>query len=132
MNFKGNISISRDSRNNINIRLRDKVSRTEFVDVCMSLENYAMLITGLAEVEVVGEVRGLETVGKKRIIEQRSFVPTTENTTRDFLEQYIKDNLQEEGWIVSPALRSQASIKYDGIGGHTVHYSVHKYVDVEE
>ena len=38
-NFKGNISITRNSNNMINIRLRDKASRTEFVDVQMTLED---------------------------------------------------------------------------------------------
>lgn len=131
MKFEGNISITRDSHNNVNIRLRDKKSCTEFVDVHMSLEAYAMLITGLAEVDVTGEVRGLETVGKKKIQERRSYVPTGSTYTYDkkALKQHIEDHLQEEGWIISASLSSQNSVVYDGKGGVTVNYDVYKYVE---
>jgi hypothetical protein len=136
MKFEGNISITRDSRNNVNIRLRDKKSRTEFVDVHMSLEDYAMLITGLAEVGVAGEVRGLETVGKKKVMESRSVFISKDSVERNYspskFEEYIKDNLQEEGWSISASLRSQRSIVHDGKGGTTLNYGVYKYVEDAE
>lgn len=131
MKFKGNISITRDSRNNINIRLRDKVSYIEFVDVYMSLEDFAMMITGLAEVEVQGDVKGMDNVGKKKVSEARSY-HTTEHTSRKALETYIKENLQEEGWTLNASLNSQSSLKYDGVGGTTANYSVFKYVEDEQ
>lgn len=131
-NFKGNISITRSSDNMINIRLRDKASRTEFVDVQMTLEDFASAVTGLAEVGVVGTVRGLEKVGKVRVLESRQTVyPGAIYDDRAKQESYIVDNCQEEGWELLPALRSQGSIQKGTTGETLLKYSVVKYVDQE-
>lgn len=131
-NFKGNISITRSSNNMINIRLRDKASRTEFVDVQMTLEDFASAVTGLAELNVVGTVRGLEKVGKVRVLESRQTIyPGAIYADRAKQESYIVENCQEEGWEVLPALRSQRSKKTDDFGNTLLNYSVVKYVEQE-
>ena len=129
-NFKGNISIARSSNNMINIRLRDKASRTEFVDVQMTLEDFASAVTGLSEVGVVGTVRGLEKVGKVRVLESRQTVyPGNSYDDRAKQESYIVENCQEEGWELLPALRSQGSIQKGTTGETLLNYSVVKYVE---
>lgn len=131
-NFKGNISITRDSNNMINIRLRDKASRTEFVDVQMTLEDFASAVTGLAELNVVGTVRGLEQVGKVRVLESRQTIyPGNSYDDRAKQESYIVENCQEEGWELLPALRSQGSIQRGTTGETLLNYSVVKYVEQE-
>lgn len=113
MKFTGNITISRDNHEVINIRLQDKNSRAEFVDVQMTLEDFTLAITGLAKVEVN---------------ESRSVVyPGNTYDDRSKQEAFIMENCQEEGWTVQATLRSQGSIKT--VEGNTVlTYSVIKYV----
>jgi hypothetical protein len=43
-------------------------------------------------------------------------------------EIWIEENCKEDGWNISPALRSQGSISHDN-GVHTAHYTVYKYVE---
>lgn len=129
-NFKGNISITRDSNNMINIRLRDKASRTEFVDVQMTLEDFALAMTGRAEADVIGDVRGLGRVGKVKVLESRQTVyPGNSYDDRAKQESYIVDNCQEDGWELLPALRSQGSIQRGTTGETLLNYSVVKYVE---
>lgn len=114
----------------INIRLRDKVSRAEFVDVRMTLEDFASAVTGLVEVDVIVDVRGLDRIGKVKVIESRQTVyPGAIYDDRAKQEPYIVDNCQEDGWELLPALRSQGS-KNTGPNGETMlNYSVVKYVN---
>lgn len=131
-NFRGNISITRSSNNMINIRLRDKLSRTEFVDVQMTLEDFASAVTGLAEVDVVGDVRGLDRVGKVKVLESRQTTyPGNSYDDRSKQESYIIENCQEDGWELLPALRSQGSIQKGTTGEILLKYSVVKYVEQE-
>lgn len=131
-NFRGNISITRSSNHVINIRLRDKASRTEFVDVQMTLEDFASAVTGLAAVDVFGDVRGLDRVGKVKVLESRQTTyPGNSYDDRAKQESYIVENCQEEGWELLPALRSQGSIKKGTNGETLLNYSVVKYVEQE-
>ena len=132
MKFTGNITISRDNHDVINIRLQDKCSRTEFVNVQMTLEDFTLAITGFAKVRVVGEVGGLETLGKIRVNESRSVVyPGNTFEDRGRQEAFIMNNCQEEGWTVQATLGSQGSVKT--VEGNTVlTYSVVKYVAPED
>ena len=131
-NFKGNIRITINSNNMVNIRLRDKASRAEFVDVQMTLENYALAVTGSSDVDVFGDVRGLDKVGKVKVLEPRQTIyPGAIYDDRAKQESYIVENCQEEGWEVIPALRSQGSKKTDAFGNTLLNYSVVKYVEQE-
>lgn len=133
MKFNGTISISRNSNDLINIRIKDDPSRTEFIDVEMSMEDFAHAITGLSGVAVEGEVRGLDRIGKERVRESRSVLQPKELThkPREKTVEWLKANCQEEGWILDTHLGSQGSLKSDGIGNTTINYSVYKYVDVK-
>lgn len=132
MKFEGNISISRDSRDKINIRIEDDVSGIRFIDVQMTLEDFAFAITGLSCQAVKGEVRGLENVGKTKVRESRSTLQVEElkYKSRQEITEWLKSNCQEEGWILDTYLGSQSSFSHDSQGNMTIHYSVHKYVDV--
>lgn len=129
-NFKGSVSISRNSNDQVNIRIHDSASGTEFVDIQMTLENYALLITGLSRVEATGDVRGLDKVGKQKIIEQRSVVCPLEGWDKKIFRQWLIENCQEEGWELNSRLDSQTSVNNNKDGSKTLNYSVVKYVEL--
>lgn len=127
--FKGAVTISRNSNDEVNLRIHDAASGIEFIDIQLTLENYAMLITGLSRVEATGEVRGLDKVGKTRIIEQRSVVCPLGGYDRKVFQQWLIDNCQEEGWELDSYLGSQTSMHLNDKGERVLNYSVTKYVE---
>lgn len=130
--FKGSVTISRNSSDEVNIRIHDSASGLEFVDIQMTLENYAMLITGLSRVEAIGEVRGLDKVGKRRVNEQRSVVCPIGGYDKKVFQQWLIDNCQEEGWELDSYLGSQNSLGLNDKGERVLNYSVRKYVEDDE
>lgn len=131
--IKGSITISRDSNNEVHIRIRDETARVQFVDMHLSLEAYALLITGLSEIKGDVVVKGLDVVGKTKIRDRRSVVYTgSARYDRKTQERWIEDNCQEDGWIVDASLGSQDSVKYNHDTQETIlNYGVYKYVDIQ-
>lgn len=131
MKIKGSVSISRNSRDEVNIRIHDAASGTEFVDVSLSLENYALLITGLSRVDCQGEVRGFDKVGKNKIHETRSVVCPVGGYDKKVFQEWLVDNCQEAGWELNTYLGSQNSLTTNELGERVLNYSVVKYVEDE-
>lgn len=129
---KCGISISKDSRGIVCIRLRDKNSRCEFVNLEMSTEDFADALFGLAEVEASYSSAGLDILGKERVVQRRSALYTGPVTyDKSVMSRWLRENCQEEGWEVSTYLGSQHSVQK--VNGDTyLHYSVVKYVDVAD
>jgi len=125
------LSISRPSDGGISIRIEDELSRIEFIDASISLEEFAEAITGLSSRPMTAEVRGLEFVGRKRATEARSIVCPLDTYDKKVLEQWLKDSAQEEGWMVNTYLGSQSSVRRWQDGQIVLNYSVTKYVDPE-
>lgn len=122
------VSISKSSRGYVSIYLKDTKSRTRFVSVEMSQEEFANALFGLADCDASYSVVGLDNLGKDRVNERRSVLYTGEPThDRDRLSRWIDDNCQEEGWLVSNYLGSQGSVERVN-GSVYLHYSVVKYV----
>ena len=87
-------------------------------------------MTGRAEADVIGDVRGLGRVGKVKVLESRQTIyPGKSYDDRAKQESYIVDNCQEDGWELLPALRSQGSIQRGTTGETLLNYSVVKYVE---
>lgn len=129
--LKAKVTISRNSNDEVYIFIKDVASGSVFAEVCMSVENYGYLVTGLAAQEGELRVRDLEFVGKKKIIEQRQKVCPLDTYSRPILEEWLKNNAKEEGWTVNTYLGGQKSIcEYNG--SKLLHYSVYKYVDEGE
>lgn len=130
--LKCGVSISKDSRGIVCIRLRDKNSRSEFVSLEMSTEDFADALFGLAEVEASYKAAGLGILGKERVVQRRSAMYTGPVTyDKSVMSLWLKENCQEEGWEVSAYLGSQHSVQK--VNGDTyLHYSVVKYVDVAD
>ncbi len=127
----GEISITRPSggagdADCINVCLKDKNSRIEFLRVEIGLADFAEALTGLSCVPAKLNVRSLELVGKTRVVERAEF-----RVTRAYLEekgvgrfdrkgiqkllQTDPDSIfQRAGWELDTYLGSQQSIVHDG------------------
>ncbi len=130
--IKAALSISRDSRGIINIRVDDKTSRITFVELEVSPENFANAVTGFSFQDCDGEVIGLEHIGKARVNEKRSVIYPKAEFDQRSMKRFIEENCQEEGWIVSSHLGSRCSIEKNEKGQWILNYSVCKYVEAEE
>lgn len=73
--LKGNMTISRPTygcgKEKILITLKDKKSRTRFIEVEIGYTEFTQILTGLSEVEVDFSVKGLESVGKTKVVTRR-------------------------------------------------------------
>lgn len=111
----------------VRIRFRDEASRIEFAEVAMTPENFGYAITGLAEREANLEVRGLLHVGKRRVTEDRTIECPIRTYDCEKLKSWLKDNAQEDGWILDNYLGSQKSIERKE-EKTILHYRVIKYI----
>lgn len=125
------VSIGRNSRDEVHIRIEDRASSVEFVDVSMSYEEFAKALTGLSMVDATAEVRSLEVVGKTRIHETRKTLCPLDTYNKADLVDWLNKNCQEEGWTLQTYLGSQTSVKRTEAGTE-LNYSVIKYVDTQE
>lgn len=130
--MKANITIARASRDTIIISLQDLASRIKFVEMTLSLEDFALAITGLAHIEGEATYKDLQYVGKKKIVENRTCSAPVSHDENE-LDKWLIGHGQEEGWILGPRLRSRNSIgAYQGACQNdtvTLHYSVYKYIE---
>jgi len=97
----------------------------------MDYAQFALAITGLSHADMTFKTRGLEKVGKKRILEKRSIVCPLKTYDRDDLRSWLEENGKEEGWTVLSYLGSQTSIKRTE-EGTVLNYSVEKYISPED
>jgi hypothetical protein len=130
MKINTKITISKNSNDEIHIRIKDSVSNVEFVDVEMSLADFAAAITGLAMVNAVADVRGLEYVGKQKVIEKRTAIAPRMGYDRNDMKRWLNKNCQEDGWIIDDYLGPQGSITSVD-EGTLLRYWVYKYVETE-
>ena len=134
MKIKAKITISKTSGGSdgptVAVTLTDDLSGISFFRGEMSLHNYAECITGLGHVEMDADVRGLEYVGMKRVTESRTIECPLTDYKNEVLEQWLKDNAHEEGWLVSSYLGSKGQVtrKDDKT---ILRYHVTKYIKPE-
>lgn len=119
----------------INLTLTDPISGVQFADLEIPFEKWGSLIGSGPMEKVDAELRGLQYVGKKRITEPRTASCPIDSYDKTVLEQWLKDNCQEDGWIVSTYLGSQGSVqrvsdrKTHKFERTVLRYNVTKYVD---
>ena len=125
------------------ISLVDELSHTQFVEARMSLTEFAEVITGFAHRPCVGEVRGLDRVGKRH--EHKSFeFKVCEG------DEIFKSNLKElavkevekvcpEGWVPDTSFSSQGSFfhkdfnrKGKGVREQWARTTIRRWVEVED
>lgn len=128
MKIRAAITISRDSSDTIRLRVFDNAASVEFVDARLTLEDFARALTGQAYIASVVDVRGLDVVGKVKIVEARKVLRPTKHERREEDEQWLRENCAEPGWTVNAALGSQGS-RVGTEEGTLLNYSVYKHVD---
>jgi len=104
---KGHITLSKYSSNfeddhPIHLKIEDADSSAQFIDIRMTLENFALLLTNMGYIDCQFELRALDVVGKKREHKKESvslppgmFLPTKEQA-----KELIKP-FEVDGWIGS-------------------------------
>ena len=125
---KVQISVSRNSSGMVGLRVVDSASHIAFLDVSMTLEAFAEIITGLSYVEAEAEFRGLDNVGKIKIVEKRRVTCPLDTYDKIELSDWLDKNCQEEGWKLDTYLGSQGSVVRTQDGETVLNYSVIKYV----
>ena len=129
--MKAQVTINSGSDDKVRISFVDVLSGIEFAEVTMEPAVFGRVITGLAFQEAELEVRGLENVGKQRVTEARRILCPLKSYSRTVLQEWLKNNAQEEGWKLSTYLGSQNSITCTE-NGTWLRYSVTKYEEVTE
>lgn len=131
--LEGKITISRpqygDGRELITLRVTDELSRGRFLEIQLSPGDFAMAVTGRSEMPCRLLVESLETVGLKKITENRACVCPLRCYDRQALEAWLIQNAKEEGWAINPYLGSQNSSTTNSDGQTVLRYSVYKYVE---
>lgn len=129
--LKAKVTISRITYSDheaVNISIEDVSSGIQFAELELSAEAFGLAITGLSYREADLTVRGLQYIGKRRVTEKRTIECPLTTYDRTKLESWLRENAQEEGWIVNTYLGSQPSVSYKE-GKTFLNYSVTKYVD---
>lgn len=129
--LKAKVTISRVSYHDcekVVISIDDVSSGIQFAELELSAEAFGLAITGLSYREADLTVRGLQYIGKRRVTEKRTIECPLTTYDRTKLESWLRENAQEEGWIVNNYLGSQTSVSYKE-GKTFLNYSVTKYVD---
>lgn len=130
MVINGSLGISRRSDDKICIEISDEASGVTFVLAEIEPYDFAQLITGLHGVKAQCKVRGLDVVGKKKVRESRKVICPVNSYDRKFLESWLNDNCQEEGWRLDNYLGSQNST-FSVSEGTGLNYAVYRYEDVK-
>ena len=116
MKIPVNIGISRPQGggldNTITIRVQDEDSRTHFLELSLTLENFALAITGLYGVDCTAEVKHLERVGKVQEMDTLEFEMPQSSRFADGIKKIAVELAKEhcpEGWIADEGFNSQNS-----------------------
>lgn len=107
-NLKAGVSIGRLSNNTIRLSIQDDLSRTEFVELTLSFEEFAKCVTG-CYVNCEMEVYKLERVGKKQEMDTFTFKISKQDKEA---ARTLALALCPEGWTPDLGFNSQDSFKY--------------------
>ena len=126
------VTITRNSNDEVSIQVIDDLSHAKFLDIRMTLEGFALAVTGLGHVQAPAFIRGLENVGRKKVSEDRVVVCPLNSYThnREELSNWIRENCKEEGWEIDAPLNSQGSVTRTGDGRAQLRYRVFRFEDV--
>lgn len=125
----GHISCTRNSRDNIRIRIDDANSRQKITEVTLTLEAFALMVTGLCEIECQHETtKDVSNIGKTKVSEARTIVAPYMGYNRETYEQWLEENAQEDGYSLNTYLGSKTSIKHCTENDTIIlNYTVYKY-----
>lgn len=134
---KGKITISRISSNQenylpIKITIDDVDAVTQFLEIEMSLENFAECLTGLAARPCEFKTRGLQNIGKKREMADFTIELPEGTINRRNSEEVATERAEKlcpDGWIVSTYFNSQSSF-YRENGKEYARTNIFRWIDV--
>ena len=133
MSYKAGLTISRpqggDGVKKISIRVKDKNSAIEFLNLSIGLEEFSEALTGLAACECSIEVRGLDYVGKVKERKPLIVELTKETSYADRKEEALRlaEEVLESEWLLDRYLGSQDSFFTEDSIGYA-RLSVYRYV----
>lgn len=103
--MNGKITISRYSSNYdmerpVRIRIEDGNSGINFIEIALTLEDFANAVTGMGYVECQFEVRGLDKIGKRREVKTEVVKTKSYNVSKEEKLDLLKP-FEVDGWIGS-------------------------------
>lgn len=132
MKLKGNISISRpnygsDGKEVISIKIKDRKSRIQFLEIEMSYKNFAQCLTGLSEVNCDLKTRNLENIGKIKETKTIEFEIPDDCYDKEEIKQRAKKHVPEN-WKCSFYFGSKDST-FNIDNKRYARTSIYKYVE---
>lgn len=126
-----NMSLSRTSKDDIRFSVEDEHSGDRILEISMSPQEFALLVTGLAGIKGKAEIFPEANIAKKREVkratcEKASY--TSKQEQKDLVQEHFENNILplHEGW----------EIKDDGTTsqqrGKEHEYILKRYVPVED
>lgn len=126
--LRGNITISRidNWKDNpvVQIRIQDALSRSTFVEAIVTMEDFAMAVTGMSHQSIEFEVDGLDKVGKLKEMMPLEF-PLHGDSPENGAVLFCP-----EGWQPVLYFRSQDS-KFTRDGEQWARTTAERWVDAE-
>lgn len=123
------VTISRNSSDEIHIEVIDQKSKVRFVRVKLTPHDLAMALTGLSMIDTSAEVVGLDVVGKLKVSKSRTVECPLDTHDRVKLRDWLEQNCQEDGWFLDSFLGAQSSVGRSKDGGVQLNYRVYRYVE---
>ena len=123
------LGVSRTNNNVVNLQINDAHSGDRLTEVKISLENYALLLTGLHGVQAVALVNENCNIAKKRTTEcvlMSKVDSYDKEVVKEAVHEHFEENYKDSGWILQDdGTRSQQPL----LESHQ--YSIKRYEDVE-
>lgn len=124
---KFSLGISRNNRDGVTLQVRDEHSGDRVLEINMSLEQYALVVTGLHGVEVEGVFYSDAHIAQERETQTVTCVKVNsydKTVKRASVLEHFKQNYEPLGWL----------LQNDGVNsqqyGDLHKYTIKRYVDV--
>ncbi|AXN57822.1 hypothetical protein KASHIRA_01680 [Serratia phage vB_SmaM-Kashira] len=134
--IRGQLSISRRDGGGVparvTIKIRDEVSRTDFVEIEIPFDEFARALMGSAERPMGYRTKGLDVIGKERINENRKMIVDNVGYDKDVYSKIIDRDFKEEGWKACSYLGSKNSITRLGDEKVQLSFVVSKYEESKD
>ena len=134
MDITGTITIScrRGEEDYMSITLVDGASRISFLDIKMTLEEFAKAVTGQGFIPFNGTARNFGNLGKQKITEDFEFkMPSNDFINRKESAAVEAKRVCPEGWLIDTYFGSQSSFVEKG-GDCWASTSIYKFVEVSD
>ena len=124
---------SSESGDCISIEVRDEESSMRFLKLKISLSDFAECITGLSNCHCIGEVMGLDVIGKTMEMDTMEFEVAKDTAYRNQAAAAYKEALKvaPKGWVPDSGFNSQNSF-FDQGGKRMARTTIRRWVSVKK